>query len=447
MTRIMKLLIISVICLNIVLATTYNTPIIDGTITEVAADWDADENMGSRDPNGPLEFFHYITWDANYLYIGYVDLDWADNSNDNIVAHFDFLSGGSTEGVRTEALGMTADFAFVFDRQGPNGVVTFFTTRTQGQGTWSGTVQTWVESPATADIVFNATTHHTEMRILWSVLTQGEATGPTPFVYYTAVEDNAGNEDWIWPNPSPACPGSFETLLFEAGPNFEGVEPNAGPPNGIEVVCNPADQALPVELSSFTVESTGQGVLCKWTTESELENLGFLLERKTEGTDWKEIVSYKTDNSLFGQGTTSSYTDYKYLDVFVEPNTTFEYRLADVDYNGVITYHSVRTITVEQAPLTSMVEEFTVLPAYPNPFNPVTTITYGLNNDSKVNITIYDITGQLITTLLNTEQTQGWHSVSWNGTNQQGTQVPAGLYLSRILSGKEVKTSKLMLLK
>ncbi len=212
------------------------------------------------------------------------------------------------------------------------------------------------------------------------------------------------------------------------------------------------DLALPVELSSFTVEATNQGVLCKWTTESEIENLGFILERKTEDTNWLEIASYKTADGLLGQGTISFPTDYEYLDELVQPNTTYEYRLADVDYNGIITYQSIRKVTVEQAPLSSKIEEFTVLPAYPNPFNPSTTIRYGIpvegtGRDLSVQIAIYDITGQLIATLLNEEQSPGWYSVIWNGTNQQGEQVPAGLYFSRIKSGNDVKTVKLMLLK
>jgi hypothetical protein len=95
----------------------------------------------------------------------------------------------------------------------------------------------------------------------------------------------------------------------------------------------------------------------------------------------------------------------------------------------------------------SLPKEFTVLPAFPNPFNPSTTITYGLNTDSKVSIQIFNITGRLITTLINAEQASGWHSIVWNATNQQGERIPAGLYLSKITSGNEVKTSKLMLLK
>jgi hypothetical protein len=103
------------------------------------------------------------------------------------------------------------------------------------------------------------------------------------------------------------------------------------------------------------------------------------------------------------------------------------------------------TLAVED--ITALPTEFMVLPAYPNPFNPSTTIRYGLDTDSYVTINIYDISGQLISTLVNTNETQGWYSVIWNGTNSQGTQVPAGLYISRITSDNEVRTTKLMLLK
>lgn len=109
-------------------------------------------------------------------------------------------------------------------------------------------------------------------------------------------------------------------------------------------------------------------------------------------------------------------------------------------------------LAVENYAGTSIVEKFRVLPVYPNPFNPSTTITYGIPSvetygDASVHISIYDITGKFIITLLNSEQTPGWHTVIWNGTNQQGELVPNGLYLSVIISGYEVKTTKLMLLR
>jgi flagellar hook assembly protein FlgD len=102
---------------------------------------------------------------------------------------------------------------------------------------------------------------------------------------------------------------------------------------------------------------------------------------------------------------------------------------------------------VSKTPLSSTIDKFNILPAYPNPFNPITTITYGLNKDSKVTVSIYDITGNIITTLLNMDQEQGWHSIEWNGTDINNKQVPAGVYIGRVTSNEESQTIKLMLLK
>jgi len=104
-------------------------------------------------------------------------------------------------------------------------------------------------------------------------------------------------------------------------------------------------------------------------------------------------------------------------------------------------------LDVEETKTISIPNKLELLNAYPNPFNPITTLTYGLNIDSNVNIAIYDISGKLINTLVNTEQTKGWHTIQWNGTNTQSKKVPAGIYLSTITSGNEVKTNKLILLK
>ncbi len=211
------------------------------------------------------------------------------------------------------------------------------------------------------------------------------------------------------------------------------------------------DYALPVELSTFTAEFAIHGVLLSWTTESEIENLGFILERKTSGSDWNEIVSYKNDESLLGQGTVSNPTDYEYIDKLVQQGNTYEYRLADVDYNGVVTYHATREVYVESNPLATNADNFTVT-AHPNPFNPSTTIRYNIpsvetNHALSVRVKIYNINGKLITTLVNKEQSAGWYEIKWNGTNKTGKAVPAGAYLSKVTVGNKVKTNKLTLLR
>ena len=68
---------------------------------------------------------------------------------------------------------------------------------------------------------------------------------------------------------------------------------------------------------------------------------------------------------------------------------------------------------------------------YPNPFNPITTLSYDLPDDGIVNITIYDIVGRQVKALLNSSQTAGHRSIQWNATNNAGQQVP-GLSLIHI---------------
>jgi len=84
---------------------------------------------------------------------------------------------------------------------------------------------------------------------------------------------------------------------------------------------------------------------------------------------------------------------------------------------------------------------------YPNPFNPVTTLRYDLPQDGLVNITIYDMMGRKVKTLINDSQTAGFKSVQWNATNDRNEPVSAGLYLYTIQAGEYRQTKKMILLK
>jgi len=84
---------------------------------------------------------------------------------------------------------------------------------------------------------------------------------------------------------------------------------------------------------------------------------------------------------------------------------------------------------------------------YPNPFNPITRINYDLPEDALVNITIYDMMGRQVKTLINSEQTAGYRTIRWNGTNYLGQSVSAGLYMYVIQAGDFRKTRKMVLLK
>ncbi|MCK4655112.1 MAG: T9SS type A sorting domain-containing protein, partial [Candidatus Cloacimonetes bacterium] len=84
---------------------------------------------------------------------------------------------------------------------------------------------------------------------------------------------------------------------------------------------------------------------------------------------------------------------------------------------------------------------------YPNPFNPETTISFDLPQDSKVKITIYNIKGQKIKTLLAGNLAKGTHSVVWNGKDSNNKAVSSGIYFYKLSTGKEKAMKKMLLLK
>ena len=90
---------------------------------------------------------------------------------------------------------------------------------------------------------------------------------------------------------------------------------------------------------------------------------------------------------------------------------------------------------------------FKLFLAYPNPFNPITTIRYDLPEDGLVNITIYDMLGNVVNNLVGANQSSGFKSIQWNATNNQGHPVSAGVYLYSIEAGDFRATKKMILLK
>jgi len=90
---------------------------------------------------------------------------------------------------------------------------------------------------------------------------------------------------------------------------------------------------------------------------------------------------------------------------------------------------------------------FSLYNNYPNPFNPMTTIRYNLPEDALVNITIYDMMGQVVSNLVSSQKNAGYKSIQWNATNDAGQPVSAGLYLYTIQAGEFRQTKKMVLLK
>lgn len=91
--------------------------------------------------------------------------------------------------------------------------------------------------------------------------------------------------------------------------------------------------------------------------------------------------------------------------------------------------------------------QFELAQNYPNPFNPETKIEFAIPSRSHVSLSVYNMLGQKVTTLVDEELEAGWKSVTWNGRDDGGNQVATGVYLYRLEAGDIVMKKKMMLLK
>ena len=115
-----------------------------------------------------------------------------------------------------------------------------------------------------------------------------------------------------------------------------------------------------------------------------------------------------------------------------------------MDYDGNVEYHSLQLMGISSS---NTPEQFVLYPNYPNPFNPVTTIRYDLSKESFVDISIYDMLGNVVSNLINNVQSSGYKTIQWDATNNQGEPVSAGVYLYSIEAGEFRQTKKMILLK
>lgn len=102
---------------------------------------------------------------------------------------------------------------------------------------------------------------------------------------------------------------------------------------------------------------------------------------------------------------------------------------------------------VSVQPHVGIPKDFSLQNNYPNPFNPTTSLRYDLPENSMVNVTIYDMLGRQIKTLVNQDQIAGYKSVVWDATNDYGKPVSAGIYLYQIRVGNYIQTKKMVFLK
>jgi len=192
---------------------------------------------------------------------------------------------------------------------------------------------------------------------------------------------------------------------------------------------------LPVELTSFTAISQAGNVTLNWITATEINNLGFEIERKIIQSEFEGQwvrIGFKE-----GYGTTTEPKEYSFVDdISGIAANSLSYRLIQIDFDGTYEY-SDEVLVDNPAPLNYALQQ-----NYPNPFNPATTISYSLPLKSQVELVIYNTLGESVIRLVNEEKEAGKYSVKFDATN-----LPSGIYFYRLQAGSFVETKKMVLMK
>jgi hypothetical protein len=191
---------------------------------------------------------------------------------------------------------------------------------------------------------------------------------------------------------------------------------------------------VPVELISFNASILDNSVLLTWQTASELNNLGFEIQKEFN-PDHFATIGY-----VEGSGTTSEKNVYRFTDINAVSGVN-RYRLKQLDYLGKFRYSDEIQLVFD------VPEEFTLFQNYPNPFNPTTKIVYHLDSPGKVVLEIINTVGEKVSELVNDFQNAGTYELSWNVESAKNGFLPSGFYIARLKVNDLSTSIKISLIK
>jgi carboxypeptidase T len=195
--------------------------------------------------------------------------------------------------------------------------------------------------------------------------------------------------------------------------------------------------ALPVELTSFTAKAESNNVTLKWKTATELNDLGFEVQRSKELNSF--IGGWQTIGFVRGRGTSITSSGYSFTDRNPLPGKQY-YRIKQVDANGTFTIYG----PVEADNFANI--SFSLEQNYPNPFNPNTVIKYTIPTTGTVTIKLYDVLGSEMATLINEYKEAGMYSLNFS-LSELKNKMSSGVYFYTIKAGQFTQTRKMVIMK
>jgi hypothetical protein len=189
------------------------------------------------------------------------------------------------------------------------------------------------------------------------------------------------------------------------------------------------DFQLAVEMGDFDAIPGDARITLRWNTLSELSNDHFDVLR--DG---------RTIGVVPSQGNTPSGHRYAFVDAAVDANTSYTYDLYGVAIDG----NRELLATASAIPLgpASVATEYSLYQNTPNPFNPITEITFDMPIASSAALIVFNVTGQQVAVLANGLLQSGRHRVTFNAEN-----LPSGMYIYRLEAGSFMAAKKMLLMK
>ncbi|QQS35731.1 MAG: T9SS type A sorting domain-containing protein [Ignavibacteriales bacterium] len=188
---------------------------------------------------------------------------------------------------------------------------------------------------------------------------------------------------------------------------------------------------LPVELTSFYANTSKNSVKLLWETATEVQNFGFEVERKSEAnSEWKNI------GFVAGNGNSNTVNKYSFTDNEIVSGK-YSYRLKQLDNDGGYSYSDVVNVELGNLPT-----EFSLGQNYPNPFNPSTTFTFDLPVESQTTLSVYNLLGEKVATLIDGMMKAGTHQIKFDGSK-----LSSGIYIYSLEAGDKKFTKKMILTK
>ncbi|MDH3215894.1 MAG: M6 family metalloprotease domain-containing protein [Candidatus Krumholzibacteria bacterium] len=241
-----------------------------------------------------------------------------------------------------------------------------------------------------------------------------------------AIEYPAAKVDWVG---SAKLTGELDL----AGVPSAGYDVVVRNPDGQEAVfANGFTVTDPgaVAIQDFSAAVSGTDVQLSWQLSSDDSVRGFNILRRLYTNPVETIVNPQ----LLPQDTRT------WQDDSAKPGTSYLYSLA-------VVFDDNSQLRSQPFQVTTSAYKLALFQNAPNPFNPITTISFSLPNESFVSLNIYDVNGRLVTTLVDEVRAQGPHQEPWDGTNARGDRVTSGVYFYNLRTGGTVLSRKLVLLR